>query len=84
MAPTITFFSLLSELLSEANDGLHEAMDASRDQPVAFVIPKIEMQLKCTILGGDGLGIVPSNATESNYYNDSGLSTINLTFKLKP
>jgi hypothetical protein len=78
-----TLFSLLSSLLNEANTGLNQAMDASRDQPVQFVIPKIEMQLKCLVLQDGGLKIVPSNAQEQNYYGDKGESELKLTFKLE-
>jgi hypothetical protein len=84
MTPTLTFFSFISELLGEANEGQYQATEASKDQPVGFVIPKIEMELKCVILGNQSLEIVPSNASESNYYGDKGTNQINLTFKLKP
>ncbi|HSV50148.1 MAG TPA: hypothetical protein VLH35_07505 [Candidatus Acidoferrales bacterium] len=82
MTSNPTLFSFISSLLSEANDGLHQAMDASQDQPVQFVIPKIEMQLKCLVLEDDGLKIVPSNAEEQNYYGGKGESEIKLILKL--
>lgn len=84
MTSSISFFSFISELLSEANDGLHQAMEASQDQPVLFVIPRMEMQIKCTVLNNNGLKIAPSNAEEFNYYGDKGESELKLTFKLKP
>ncbi|MCW4017148.1 MAG: hypothetical protein NWF00_00455 [Candidatus Bathyarchaeota archaeon] len=79
-----TFFSVISSLISQANDGLDQAAQASNDQPVAFTIPQIEIQLKCTILHNRGLKIVPSNAAESNYYGDNGESELKLTFKQAP
>jgi hypothetical protein len=77
-----TLFSLLTSLLNEANTGLHQAIDASQDQTVQFVIPKIEMQLKCLVLQDGGLKIVPSNAEEQNYYGDKGESEIKIVLKL--
>jgi hypothetical protein len=77
-----TLFSLLSSLLEEANDGLYQAMDASQDQPVQFIIPKIEMQLKCLVLQDGGLKIVPSNAKDHNYYGGKGESELKIVFKL--
>jgi hypothetical protein len=82
MISNLTLFSFISSLLSEANDGLHQAMDSSQDQPVQFVIPKIEMQLKCLVLENNGLKIVPSNAEEQNYYGSQGESEIKLVLKL--
>ena len=79
-APTL--FSLISSIISEANDGLHQARDASQDQPVQFVIPKIEMQLKCLVIENDGLRIMPSNAQDQNYYGGKGESELKLVFKL--
>jgi hypothetical protein len=84
MTSSFTFFSVISSLLSQANDGLDQATKASEDQPVAFTIPQVEIQLKCTILSNKTLEIVPSNAAESNYYGDNGESELKLTFKLVP
>ena len=77
-----TLFSLISSLLSEANEGLNQAIDASQDQPVQFVIPKMEIQLKCLVLNDGGLKVVPSNAEELNYYGDKAESELKLTFTL--
>lgn len=83
-ASFLSFFSFISGLLSEANDGLHQALDASQDQPVQFTIPKIEMQFKGTVLYDDGLQLVPSTAEGLSLYGDKGESELKLTFKLKP
>jgi hypothetical protein len=77
-----TLFSLISSLLNEANTGLHQAAEASQDQAVQFIIPKIEMQLKCLVLQDGGLKFVPSNAEEHNYYGGMGESELKLVFKL--
>jgi hypothetical protein len=84
MTSSFTFFSVISELLCEANDGLDQALVASRDQPVAFTIPQIEIQLKCTVIYNESLKMIPSNASESNLYGDGGESELKLTFKLVP
>jgi hypothetical protein len=84
MTPPFTFFSVISELLNEANEGLAQATEASKDQPVAFTIPQIEIQLNCTVIANDTIEIVPSNASESNYYGDGGASKLKLTFKIVP
>jgi len=84
MPSSLTFFSFISEFISEANDGLHQAIEASKDQPVIFVAPQIEIWLQCTVVGNEAVEIIPSNATESNYYGDRGESQLKLTFKLKP
>lgn len=77
-----TLFSFISSLLSEANDGLNQALAASQDQPVKFVTPKIEFQVKCLVLNDDGIKVVPSNAEELNYYGANAESELKLTFKL--
>jgi hypothetical protein len=84
MSSPFTFFSVISQLLNQANQGLDQAAQATQDQPVAFTIPQIEIQLKCTVLNNGGLEVIPSNAAESNYYSDKGESELKLTFKLKP
>ena len=84
MTSSLSFFSLISGLLSEANTGLNQALDASKDQPVQFVIPKIEMDVKCFVINDGGVKIVSSNAEALNYYGGKGESTLKLTFKLKP
>jgi hypothetical protein len=82
MTSNPTLFSLISGMLSEANDGLNQAQDASQDQPVQFVIPKIELQLKCLVLHDGGVKIAPSNPEEQNYYCINAESELKLTFKL--
>ncbi len=77
-----TLFSLITELLSEANTGLNQAIDATQDQPVLFTVPEMEIQLKCLVLDDGGLKFVPSNAEDQNYYGSGGESTLKLTFKL--
>jgi hypothetical protein len=81
-SPSPTLFSLISSILSEANNGLNEALDASQDQPAQFVVPKIELQLKCFVLNEGGIKVVPSNPEELNYYGDKAESELKLTFKL--
>jgi hypothetical protein len=81
-SPSLTLFSLVSSLLSEANSGLNQALDASQDQPILFVIPKIDMQLKCLVLYDRGLEVVPSNVEEQNYFGRLAESELKLTFKL--
>jgi hypothetical protein len=83
MTPSFSFFSLFSGLLNEANIGLEQALELSKDQSSQFVIPKIEMDIKCFVLKEDGLKIVSSNAEALNYYGNNGESTVKLTFKLK-
>lgn len=76
-----TLFSLISSLISEANSGLHQAMDASHNQPAQFVIPKIEMQLKCVVLEDNGLKAIPINVAEQNYYGAKGESELKIVLK---
>jgi hypothetical protein len=76
-----TLFSLISSLISEANSGLQQAMDASHDQPAQFVIPKIEMQLKCIVLEDNGLKVIPINVAEQNYYGAKGESELKIVLK---
>ena len=75
---------LLVEFLCEANDGLRKAIEASADQPLIFVAPEIDIQLKFTALGNGTLEIGPLNATMSNYYNTTGDSVLTFQLKLKP
>jgi hypothetical protein len=84
MTSPFTFFSVISQLISQANDGLAQATKASQDQPETFTIPQIEIQLKCTVISNDELEIIPSNASEANYYGDRGESELKLTFKQVP
>jgi hypothetical protein len=84
MTSSLSFFSFISGLLSEANDGLNQALEVSKDQPVQFVIPKMEMDLKCFIINDDSLKVISSNAEALNYFGSKEESTIKLTFKLKP
>ncbi|MCW4010308.1 MAG: hypothetical protein NWF05_06775 [Candidatus Bathyarchaeota archaeon] len=84
MTSPFTFFSIISEFLYEANEGLDQATQASKDQPVAFTIPQIEIELNGKVIRDEELEMVPSNAFESNYYGDKGESKLKLTFKLVP
>lgn len=84
MSSPFTFFSIISELINQANQGLDQAAQATEDQPVAFTIPQIEIQLKCTVISDGQLGLIPSNAAESNYYSEKGESELKLTLKLTP
>ncbi len=84
MSSSLTFFSLLSSFITQANDGLHQAMQASKDQSCVFVIPQIDVQLQCLVVNDDGIGVVPLNASEKNYYGDRGESQLQVTLKLKP
>jgi hypothetical protein len=70
--------------MSDADTGLREALEASKDQPSQFIIPKIEMDIKCFVIKDKELQIVPSDAQALNYFGKTGESTIKLTFKLKP
>ena len=69
-------------MLSEANEGLNQALDATQDQPVQFVIPQIELHIKCFVLNDGDIKVVPSNAEELNYYGANAESELKLTFKL--
>jgi hypothetical protein len=82
MTSTPTLFSLISSLLSEANDGLNQALDASKDQPAQFVIPQIELHIKCLVIHDGGIKVMPSNAEELNCYGANAESELKLTFKL--
>lgn len=84
MATFFSFFSLISGLISEANNGLYQALEASKDQPSQFVIPKIEIDIKSYIINDEGLKLMPSDAQTLNYYGSKGESTVKLTFRLKP
>jgi type II secretory pathway component PulC len=85
MSYSISFFSLISGLIEEANEGLYQAVEASKDQPVVFVTPRIDVQLRCIVTGVDGVvGVTLSNASENNYYGNKGESQLELTLKLKP
>lgn len=68
-------------MISEVNDGLQQATETSRDQPAQFVIPKIEMQLKCIVLEDNGLKVIPINAVEQNYYGAKGESELKIVLK---
>jgi hypothetical protein len=70
--------------MAQANSGLHEALCASSDQSSQFIIPQIEMDLKCFVIKDEDLQIVPSDVQALNYFGKKGESTIKLTFKLKP
>lgn len=84
MASFLSFFSLISGLISEANNGLDQALEASADQPSQFIIPKIEIDLKGVVVNDQGLKLLSSDAQALNYYGNKGESTIKLTFRLKP
>jgi hypothetical protein len=84
MSVSVTFFSLISQLLDQANAGLSEAMEAASGEELMFVAPKIEIQLRCVVLDDAGLKIVPSNGTLSNQYGVEGDSIVSLVFRLKP
>jgi hypothetical protein len=84
MSSPLTFFSLLSGFITQANDGLTQAMEASKDQSCVFVIPKIDVQLQCQVVADEGVGVVPLNASEKNLYGDRGESQLKVTLKLKP
>lgn len=84
MQSSITFFSLISSLVQSANQGINEALDLSADQPVVFVAPKINLQLKCMVHNNGYLAVMPSNASVSNLYGRAGESLLNLELKLKP
>jgi hypothetical protein len=82
---SLSFFSLISGLITEANNGLQAALEASKDEEAQFIIPKIEMDIKCFVINDDAIKIVSSNAESINYYGGSkGESSLKLTFKLKP
>jgi len=84
MIVSVPLYDLLVGLLDEANEGLKEAIEASLDQPLIFISPQIDIQLKCSVIGNEPFEIAPSNATLSNYYNEKGDSTLTVQFKLKP
>jgi hypothetical protein len=84
MTPYLSFFSLISGVLNEANIGLEQGLEISKDQPAQFIIPKIEMDIKCFVLKEGELKIIPSDAEALNYHGSKGESTVKLTFKLKP
>ncbi len=84
MSSPLTFFSLLSGFIIQANDGLTQALQASKDEPCVFVIPQIDLQLQCQVVADDGVGVVPLNAQEKNLYGERGESQLKITLKLKP
>jgi len=84
MTFSVPLSDLLIELLSEANEGLNEAIEASRDQPVIFVAPQIDIQLRCSVIGGRPVEIVPSNASMSNLYRAADDGILNIQLKLTP
>lgn len=84
MQSSITFFSLVSSLLQSANQGLNQALSLAEGQPVVFVAPKINIQIRCTVTNDGALAVSPSNATGKNLYGAAGESLLNLEFKLKP
>ncbi len=72
-------------MISEANIGLEEASSVCKDQTVQFVIPKMEMDIKCFVIEDGGLRVVPSDPQAQNSYGDGRAeSTLKLTLKLKP
>jgi len=84
MSISVTFFSLISQILDQANMGLCEAMEAASDEEQIFIAPKIEVELRCVVLDNGGLKVVPSNGTLSNQYGVEGDSIVSLVFRLKP
>jgi hypothetical protein len=84
MSVSVTFFSLISELIDQSNQGIAQAVEASSDQPLMFIAPKIEIQLRCLITNNeDSIEVTPSNGAASNYYGVTGDSLVSLVFKLK-
>lgn len=83
MNSSLTFFSLISSLINEANEGLNEALKISANQSVLFITPEIEFQLKCCVSRNTDLLLIPSNGFFSNYYNTSGESKISFKLRLK-
>jgi hypothetical protein len=84
MSVSVTFFSLISELIDQSNQGIAQAVEASSDQPLMFIAPKIEIQLRCLITNNeDSIEVTPSNGETSNYYGVTGDSLVSLVFKLK-
>jgi hypothetical protein len=81
---SLSFFSLISSLISEADNGLFQALDATKDQNAQFTVQKIEMDIKGFVISDNGLKIVSSNAEEVNYYGNKAESVLKLTFKLDP
>ncbi len=84
MSSPFTLFFLISGLIDQANNGVHEAIDASADQYSAFIATQIELELKCFITHNNSIEVIPSNGEVSNYYGISGDSTFRLQLKLKP
>ena len=84
MTVSVPLYDLLTEFLAEANKGLQEAIEASADQPLIFVAPQIDVELRCSVIWDGGIGVAPSNATASNYYNAPGDSILTVQFKLRP
>ncbi len=84
MSSSLSFFSLISGLLIEANEGLHQALEASKDASTQFVIPKIEMDIKCFVIEDDGIKVVASNVEAKNRFGEKAESTLKIIYKLKP
>lgn len=75
----------VSQLLEQANQGLHEAIDTASGESSMFIAPKIEIQLKCVVIDNNSvLEVMPFNGKISNEYGVNGDSTVCLEFKLKP
>ena len=84
MIVSVPLYEFLVELLSEANKGLQGAIEGSADQPLIFIAPQIDIQLRCSVIGSEPVEITPLNAVMSNYYGAAGESVLTVQFKLKP
>ena len=83
MTTYLSFFSLIAGLIEEANTGLEQAIEASKDQPSQFTVPKIEAELKGTVVYDSDLSFVSSQVTSRNLYGLRDESLIKLTLKQK-
>ncbi len=83
MTAYLSFFSLIAGLIQEANTGLEQATEASKDQDSQFTVPKIEAEIKGTVVYDSDLSFVSSEPTSRNLYGLRNESRIKLTLKQK-
>lgn len=81
MTTYLSFFSLISGLINEANIGTEQAAAASEGQLTQFTIPKIELTLKGRVVNDPNPQFAPSDPQSSSLYGLKGESQIKLTLK---
>jgi len=81
MTTFLSFFSLISGLISEANNGYEQATNQTKNMPSQYTIPKIELTLKGRVVNDPNPLFAISDTQSSNLYGLKDESQIKLTLK---